>query len=145
MNHLGCIGHLMKKKTRLSDVLQDVYGHNTMLNMVSENPLTRATRGHFLMDAALNKLRLADVWDHYILCIPLFNCEISLEKEKESKTDTYTKIPGRDSNIAESSISTTKEICVQLTSSPDGMVDEESIENSYGNSWLAGTEKEKNW
>jgi hypothetical protein len=53
MSFLGSIGHIMKN-SGLTEVLEVVYGSNTVTHMLSGKALSRARRGHFLVNAALN-------------------------------------------------------------------------------------------
>ena len=57
MSFLGSIGHLMAN-TGLSDALETVYAKNTIEHMMSGKAISRAIRGHFLVDAVLNGLLL---------------------------------------------------------------------------------------
>ena len=53
MSFLGCIGHLMAA-TGLRDLLEQIYAPNTVIHMLSGKAISRALRGHFLVNAALN-------------------------------------------------------------------------------------------
>ncbi|KAK7096605.1 hypothetical protein V1264_005881 [Littorina saxatilis] len=55
MIFLACIGHLMAE-TGLYDALCTVYAPNAAKAMLEGKAVTRAIRGHFLIDAALNAL-----------------------------------------------------------------------------------------
>lgn len=53
MSFLGCIGHLMSG-TGLKELLEVAYASNTTTHMMSGKAVSRAIRGHLLVDAALN-------------------------------------------------------------------------------------------
>jgi len=55
MSFLGCIGHLMAG-SGLQELLELVYTKNAVLHMLSGKAVSRAIRGHCLVDAALNAL-----------------------------------------------------------------------------------------
>jgi len=59
MSYLGCIGHFMEN-SGLSEALEVVYGSSAVTHMLSGKALARAHRGHFLVDAALNIVLLAE-------------------------------------------------------------------------------------
>jgi len=52
INFIGCIGHVMAG-SGLHEVLELVYATNAVGYMLSGKALTRAVRGHFLVDSAL--------------------------------------------------------------------------------------------
>ena len=60
MSFLGCIGHFMAA-TGLRDLLEQIYAPNTVIHMLSGKAISRALRGHFLVNATLNGLILADL------------------------------------------------------------------------------------
>eukprot|EP00794_Sanderia_malayensis_P004457 gene4457-5049_t len=55
MSFLGCISYLMGG-SGLKEALDVVYGANTVTHMLSGKAYSRAVRGHFLMDSALNAI-----------------------------------------------------------------------------------------
>ena len=55
MSYLGCIGHIMAG-SGLDDVLELAYAKNAVGHMLSGKAISRAIRGHFLVDAVLNSL-----------------------------------------------------------------------------------------
>ena len=55
MSFLGSIGHLMDG-SGLNDILEVAYAPNAVGHMLSGKAYSRAVRGHFLVDAALNAL-----------------------------------------------------------------------------------------
>ena len=58
MSFLGSIGSMIKG-SGLEEVLETVYGHNAVTHMKSGKAVSRALRGHFLIEATLmNKLML---------------------------------------------------------------------------------------
>ena len=59
MNFIGSIGSVMKG-SGLEEALETVYGANAVSHMISGKAVSRALRGHFLVEAALvNKLMSA--------------------------------------------------------------------------------------
>ena len=60
MNLLGAVGTLMNG-SRLSEVLQEIYGPNAVQHMMAGKAISRATRGHMIVDAVLSALLVADV------------------------------------------------------------------------------------
>jgi hypothetical protein len=60
MNFLGAVGTLMAG-TGLSDVLEEVYGENAVVHMMSGKSVQRAFRGHLLVDRCLNESIVASV------------------------------------------------------------------------------------
>lgn len=59
MSFMGSIGSMMKG-SGLEEALETVYGPNAVTHMISGKAVSRALRGHFLVEAALvNKLMLA--------------------------------------------------------------------------------------
>ncbi|KAJ8889211.1 hypothetical protein PR048_008709 [Dryococelus australis] len=61
MNLVGSIGTLMKGSC-LNEVLQEIYGSNTVLHMMSGKDIFRAIHGHMLVHAALSTLLVADMF-----------------------------------------------------------------------------------
>ena len=59
MNVLGAIGTLMKG-TWLTNILESVYGENTVLHMMTGKAVQRAFRGHLLTDKCLNHLIVSE-------------------------------------------------------------------------------------
>ena len=55
MSFLGCIGHLMTG-TGVKELLELVFASNTTAHMMSGKAVSRAIRGHLLIDAALNAI-----------------------------------------------------------------------------------------
>ena len=53
MSFLGSIGKLMEG-SGLNAVLETIYGKNTVDHIITGKAVSRAIRGHFLVDAALN-------------------------------------------------------------------------------------------
>ena len=62
MSFLGSIGHLMAG-SGLEELLEVVYAGNTVCHMMSGKAVSRAVRGHMLVDAALNTMLLADAYN----------------------------------------------------------------------------------
>jgi hypothetical protein len=55
MNFAGCIGLLMDG-SGLQELLSLVYAENTVPHMLSGKAISRAVRGHLLIDSAINAL-----------------------------------------------------------------------------------------
>ncbi len=90
MSFLGSLGHLMVS-TGLQDLLELIYAPNAVVHMLSGKAIARAVRGHFIVDAALNALMLADA-----LNIPLpqgTNGSDGLMSEKEELTEDGSDLP----------------------------------------------------
>ncbi len=62
MSFLGSIGHLMGG-SGLQEVLGVVYAENTVSHMLSGKAISRAVRGHLLVDAALNTILLSESYN----------------------------------------------------------------------------------
>lgn len=75
MSFLGSIGHL-RRGSGLQELLEVIiYASNSVGHMLCGKAISRAVRGHLLVDAALNTMLLAD---GYNVCLPS-NEEQSLE------------------------------------------------------------------
>ena len=59
MSFLGSIGNLMAC-SGIQEILQVVYASNTVNHMLSVKAVSRALRGHLLVDIALHTILLAD-------------------------------------------------------------------------------------
>lgn len=57
MSYLGSLGGVMSG-SGLSEVLHTCYGSNTVVQMLSGKAVSRAVRGHFLVEAALTNCRI---------------------------------------------------------------------------------------
>jgi len=72
----------------LSEALEVVYGSNAVTHMLRGKAVARARRGHFLVDAALNIILIADVLQ---VPLPNFympqteNLEADLEESQDSE------------------------------------------------------------
>ena len=62
MSFLGSIGHLMAG-SGLHELLEVVYASNTVNHMMTGKAVSRAVRGHLLVDAALNTILVADTYN----------------------------------------------------------------------------------
>ena len=62
MNLLGCIGVIMEN-SGLTNVLEQIYGVNTVQHMLSGKAYSRALRGHLIVDTSLNTLIARDKLD----------------------------------------------------------------------------------
>ena len=86
-SHIGTIGHLMQN-TGLNETLKIANWGNTVRRMFSGKAVTRARRGNFLLDAALNIL-LSDVLQVPLLmsCSTISN-DTDTSKEHSDSTST---------------------------------------------------------
>ena len=64
MNLLGAIGTLMDG-TGLKDILETVYGENTVVHMMSGKAVQRAFRGHLLVDQSHTRQIVAKIMEDY--------------------------------------------------------------------------------
>ena len=62
MSFLGSIGHLMAG-SGLQELLEVVYASNTVSHMLTGKAVSRAVRGHILVDAALNTILVAHAYN----------------------------------------------------------------------------------
>ena len=62
MSFLGSMGHL-KACSGVQELLKVVYAGNTVTRMMTGKAVSRAIRGHLLVDAALSSTLLADVYN----------------------------------------------------------------------------------
>jgi len=96
MSYLGCIGRLMEN-SGLSEALEVVYGSNAVTHMLSGKAVARARRGHFLVDAALNIILIADAFQ---VPLPNFsmpqtgNLEVDFEEGKDSEQAVEEELLG---------------------------------------------------
>ena len=87
MSFLGSIGSMMKG-SGLEEALERAYGPNAVTHMMSGKAISRALRGHFLVEAALvNKLITA------LLPFELANSEVLLEDDAESDVGDIGDMP----------------------------------------------------
>lgn len=75
MSFLGCIGHLMAG-SGLQELLELVYAKNAAIHMLSGKAVSRAIRGHFLVDGALNAM----------LASKTFNVPLPVKSTEEPET-----------------------------------------------------------
>lgn len=75
MSFLGCIGHLMAG-SGLQELLELVYAKNAVIHMLSGKAVSRAIRGHFLVDGALNAM----------LASKTFNVPLPVKSTEEPET-----------------------------------------------------------
>ena len=64
MNLLGAIGTLMDG-TGLKSILEEVYGENAVVHMMTGKSVQRSFRGHLLVDKCLNNIIVSDIMDTY--------------------------------------------------------------------------------
>jgi len=62
MSFLGSIGHLMAD-SGLQELLEVAYASNTVTHMLTGKAVSRAVRGHLLIDAALNTILVANTYN----------------------------------------------------------------------------------
>ena len=100
MSFLGCIGHLMAG-SGLLQILENIYASNVVEHILSGKATARAVRAHFLVDAALNAIITAKV----------FNVELNnllspcTDNDCSTAIDDVTAhtIDGRESDAAQNS------------------------------------------
>jgi len=66
MSFLGCIGHTMQS-SGLFEILENIYSSNTIQHMMTGKAVSRAVRGHLIVDCALNIIMLSNMIDIPIL------------------------------------------------------------------------------
>lgn len=80
--------------SRLNTILEEVYGENAVLHMMSGKSLQRAFRGHLLINKCLNDMIISEVLEELSLVVEeaeqaytsMVNGEITLEAIAKSKT-----------------------------------------------------------
>ena len=99
MSFLGSIGHLMAG-SGLQDLLEVVFAGNAVLHILTGKAISRAVRGHMLVDAALNTILVAKA------------CHIPLPTKEtdEPKLDTASTDPGNDAVETEGTVDVTSDI-----------------------------------
>ena len=65
MSFLGAIGHIMGG-SGLQELLECVYAPNAVVHMLSGKAVSRAVRGHFLVESSLNALILSEIYGIHI-------------------------------------------------------------------------------
>ena len=81
MSFLGSIGHLMKG-SGIEDMLEVIYASNTVGHILSGKAVSRAIRGHFIVDASLHSMLAARVLD-----VPLVAGNTDLEPSLQHNED----------------------------------------------------------
>ena len=87
MSFLGSIGHLMKG-SGIEDLLKVIYASNTVAHILSGKAVSRAVRGHFIVDASLHSLLAAKIFG-FTLPAETTDLDISMESEDASTTRTH--------------------------------------------------------
>ncbi|GFS26848.1 hypothetical protein ElyMa_007067800 [Elysia marginata] len=103
MSFLGAIGKIMAG-SGLEEVLQVVYGSNTVTHMLSGKAISRAIRGHLLVDAALNAMLTAKAFGLHLSApgsIPTNQFHPGHEFEDEVEEDTDGCLNDEDPGEAE--------------------------------------------
>ncbi len=72
MSYLGCIGHLMVG-TGLREVLELIYAGNAVDHIMYGKAVSRAVRGHMLIDGVLNAMLLSTA----------YSCDIHMNSEAD--------------------------------------------------------------
>ena len=102
MSFLGCIGHLMAG-SGLQDVLELVYAKNAVTHMMSGKAVSRAVRGHFLVDSALQAILVSNTFDlplpEKIKTTPANEESADLVNIQEAST---SEMPSEDPNVLSS-------------------------------------------
>ena len=83
MSFLGSIGEVMKG-SGLEDALEELYGKSTVPHLICGKAVSRALRGHFLVESAL-------VWQ---LMAPLISMENDLEEDDMENETSDNTTPG---------------------------------------------------
>lgn len=83
MSFLGCIGHLMQG-SGLAELLETVYASNAVIHMLNGKAVTRALRGHFLVENALYALLASGVFG---IQLPTKDQETELSHDTNEKLD----------------------------------------------------------
>ncbi|KAL8563078.1 hypothetical protein ACOMHN_065220 [Nucella lapillus] len=79
MNFLGCIGRLMAG-SGLKQVLEVAFASNSVIHMLSGKSVSKAVRGHFLVDTVLNALVTSIAFN-----IPLKTCSLTDAEDIDSE------------------------------------------------------------
>ncbi|KAL8564988.1 hypothetical protein ACOMHN_003364 [Nucella lapillus] len=79
MSFLGCIGRLMAG-SGLKQVLEVAFASNSVIHMLSGKSVSRAVRGHFLVDTVLNALVTSIAFN-----IPLKTCSLTDAEDMDSE------------------------------------------------------------
>ena len=87
MSFLGSIGHLMKG-SGIEDLLKVIYESNTVDHILSGKAVSRAVRGHFIVDASLHSLLAAKIFG-FTLPAETTELDISMGSEDASTTRTH--------------------------------------------------------
>ena len=101
MNFLGCIGHLIAA-SGLQNLLELIYASNAVVHMLTGKAIAQAVRGHLIVNAALNALLLAKIFN-----VPLPGCTVNEDEVAEDVTEvTASVIEGiaRNSDLDEATI-----------------------------------------
>lgn len=86
MNLLGAIGSLMEGSD-LEEVLQTIYGPNTVKHIMTGKALSRAFHGHMLVDSALSSMPLSEILtEEKNYSLPAYVLLLYEELELHSKT-----------------------------------------------------------
>ncbi|KAL8567578.1 hypothetical protein ACOMHN_054391 [Nucella lapillus] len=81
MSFLGCIGRLMAG-SGLKQVLEVAFASNSVIHMLSGKSVSRAVRGHFLVDTVLNALVTSIAFN-----IPLKTCSLTDAEDMDSEAE----------------------------------------------------------
>ena len=84
MSFVGCIGQLMDN-TGLVELLETVYAPNSVSQMIFGKGISRAVRGHLLVDDALNRLLVE-------YAIPTWSSEIQEYNQNQSDSLDQTEV-----------------------------------------------------
>ena len=82
---MGAIGHLMSG-TGIEDVLSCIYAETAVTHMMSGKAISRAVRGHLIINAVLNALLISMTYD-----IPLVTPKSLLEEELDGDVPNLEK------------------------------------------------------
>ncbi|CAG2250738.1 unnamed protein product [Mytilus edulis] len=133
MSFLGCIGHTMQS-SGLYELLENIYASNTIEHMMSGKSVSRAVRGHSIIDCALYIMLLSKMIDVSLLGIEASTDENVNEVNAEDKEviDTSSTEQNKSSLKAkfESALQTFLEILHNKTSL-ENIQNHENVEDIY--------------
>lgn len=105
MSFLGSTGYLLSGSA-LQEVLETVYAPKAVNNMTSGKAVSRALRGHLLVDTALHALLLSNL---YNIDLPLTE-NLNQKHDKDEHENTYDSSERHDDSCDEKYISSDQHI-----------------------------------
>ncbi|KAK6171638.1 hypothetical protein SNE40_018084 [Patella caerulea] len=89
MSFLGSIGHVMDS-SGLRQILEKIYGENTVGHMLSGKAYAKAARAHFLVDSVLSALILSKVYN--LPLSPIDNDEVNVDTDIREMHELFDKL-----------------------------------------------------